>query len=186
MGLLSKKIDSNPERDLAALRARKSALAAQLASSEQRLAEAVADRRTRLLESDLDNGQPVKSVVGKLRDEADAIRDALAAIDEKVLVIEAKLAAEQDRAAREREAKVRKEQVEQARRAADKFKIAAEEVVASLQPFSVISLSAGAAATSTKCLTDQLALHDRDSGAKRPRSTAPKPAAPPVGAAGEL
>jgi hypothetical protein len=137
---------------------RRAALESQRIAAERRLDEAVTERRTQLLESDLDNGQPVKNIVGRLRDERDAIADALASIDLKLSQVEERFRQDQDRSAREKEAELRRTQVAEARKVVAEVAAGLERLVAAMQTLSGVSPSAGAAAANAKLLGDQLSF----------------------------
>jgi hypothetical protein len=151
-----RKPDSDAE--LERLRHRRRLLDQQRSAAEQRLAEAIAERRTRLVESDLDNGQAPKAVTGRLRDEADAITDALATIDRKIAEVEERLAAERVAAERQAEAERRRVQIEAARRASTEFAATAERLIAELQLLIPTSMQVGAAAANVKYFVGQLAI----------------------------
>ena len=82
-----------PESELESLRSRKATLQSRLAAAERDLARALNDRRHRLLEADLDatGGQPVKNMIGRLRDERDACFDALASVNLKIKDVQERL-----------------------------------------------------------------------------------------------
>jgi hypothetical protein len=105
------------EREADGLRTRKKLLARQLEVAEVALNEAVTARRTHLLEADLDrtNGQPVKAIVVRLRDEAAAIEDALTTVKSRLVAAEARLMQERDKIGRQQEADKRGEEIDKAR-----------------------------------------------------------------------
>jgi hypothetical protein len=159
MGLLSRKPAlSEIECQRENLLHRKAALEAQRVAAERRLDEAVANRRTQLLESDLDNGQSAKNIVGRLRDEKDAITDALAAIDLKLTDVEQRLRQDADRSAREKASERCQEQIAAARLVADRFATALEEATTVMQGLTNLSLTANTTASSLKIFGDQLRL----------------------------
>jgi hypothetical protein len=97
MGLLRRKSAMDGlTADLENLRHRKSQLTALLTEAERRLAEAVEDRRSKLLESDLADGPPTNAIILRLTDERDACIDALAAVDSKIVDAQRRCAEERD------------------------------------------------------------------------------------------
>jgi hypothetical protein len=157
MGLLSRKPAlSEIECQRENLLHRKAALEAQRVAAERRLDEAVADRRRVLVESDQDSSQPAKNIVGRLRDERDAITDALAAIDLKLGEVENRLRQDQDRSEREKASKRCQEQIAAARPVVDRFAAVFEEAAAAMQTLSPFSISAGTTAGSLKIFGGQL------------------------------
>ena len=150
--------DSPNERELADLRTRKALLEKQLATAEAKLAEAIEARRKALLESDLEsaNGQSVKNITSRLRDEVDATRDAISTLTRRIAETEAEIGAERDKAAREQEAACRREQIEKAHKAADEFTGATERLVATLQVLAPINMTTSAAGSSVKIFGAQL------------------------------
>ena len=105
-----------------------------------------------LLESDLEsaNGQSVKNITSRLRDEVDATRDAISTLTRRIAETEAEIGAERDKAAREQEAACRREQIEKAHKAADEFTGATERLVAALQVLAPINMTTSAAGRSVK------------------------------------
>jgi hypothetical protein len=102
VGIFTKR---NPVDDL---KHRKSLLQKQLDAAERRVAEAVDERRRTLLEGDVEKngGQPIKSVVPRLRDEVETIREAIGEISGRIAEAEAQLAAERDRTTRDRRGRI--------------------------------------------------------------------------------
>jgi hypothetical protein len=146
------------EREVADLRKRRTMLAERLLAAERDLAQALDDRRRVLLEADLDAPATEPIMIGRLRDEKDALVDAIGRVDAKIAEAEQRIATDRERTAREKEAAERRRQIEAADAAAQDFAAAAERLVATLQPLAPVSLAAGAAASNTKYLTDQLSL----------------------------
>jgi hypothetical protein len=157
MGLLSRKnASSETERVRESLLHRRAALEAQRVAAERRLDEAVAVRRSQLVEGDLDNGQPTENIIGRLKDEKAAISDALAAIAQKLSEVEGKIAQDQDKAAREKASKRCQEQIVAARLVADRFAAVLEEATTAMQGLTNLSLTANTTASSLKIFGDQL------------------------------
>jgi hypothetical protein len=156
MALFKPKTDG--ERELNDLVSRKDMLKAKLAATDRDLAQALDDRRRALLEADFDSPSAEPVSIARLRDERDALIDAISRIDAKIADAERRIAADRDRQARERQVADRRQQIEAAQIAAQDFAAAGERLVEKLQPLAPVSLAAGAAASNTKYLTDQLGL----------------------------
>jgi hypothetical protein len=114
--------------ELEGLRHRRSQITAMLTAAETRLAEAIRDRQTKLLESDLTNGPPIEVPVFRFTDERDAVVAALAAVDSKLVDAQACVDREQDRIRRETGTKELSLAVEGLARVADEFAAAAAKV----------------------------------------------------------
>jgi hypothetical protein len=150
------------ERDVDGLKTRRKTLLAQQQTAAAALAQAREDRRTRLLEHDLDsaNGdrERVKGLVIRLTDEHDAIADALATVESRLTETEARLTQGREARACELEGARRREQIARARAAVQKAAAANREVIAAFEPLGSIVISAKAAAENTRHVGDQLGL----------------------------
>src|SRR5215831_13294286 len=89
MALFKRKADS--EREVADLRKRRGLLTDRLAAAERDLAKALDARRRALLESDLSEPAAEPIMIGRLRDEKDALVDALAQLDAKIAETEQRI-----------------------------------------------------------------------------------------------
>jgi hypothetical protein len=89
------------EKELGALMARRTKLAAALDHANRRLEEELSARRKQLVESDDDVGGQVRTAVAQLRDDVDGVTDALAQVDQRIAAAEARRAAERQRIERE-------------------------------------------------------------------------------------
>jgi hypothetical protein len=148
------------EKALDDLKHRRGLLELQLNAASQKLAEAVEARRKTLLESDLEQngGAPIKNIIPRLRDEATALAEAVATLDAQIVEAENKLAIERERIKREQERDLRQSQLDAARKACDRFKEVAAELVALLKPLASIGYDCAHARNVTEFLAGQLAL----------------------------
>jgi hypothetical protein len=148
------------EREISQLETRRSLLDKQRAAAAQRLNEAVADRRARLVEADADQLGPgtAKAVIGRLRDEADAHDDALAVVGERLSDARTRLAAERDRQARQAEGELRSNEIARARSLAAEFSMIGADLGNALQSLAPVAPEVAAAAGNVRHMVQQLAL----------------------------
>jgi hypothetical protein len=151
---------SDVEREIDQLRARRKMLAAQQETATAALARAREDRRTRLLEQDLDSidRDKLKNIVPRLADELDAVNDALVTVDGKLADAETRLAQERDKGARKREADQRSEEVGRARMELSEYLSANARMVGALRPLASIVPAALAALENLERLGRELAV----------------------------
>jgi hypothetical protein len=158
LGRIPKDGVSTIQGEIDELRARKKMLGKQLETAEASLSKAIDDRRRQLLESDLDktNGQPIKNIVGRLRDERDAVTDALDSIAVKLAEAEQRLVAERDKAARDAERQRRQEQLDHVRLSIEAYQGALTRLIESLEPLRGAALSIASILDSLKYLSPQI------------------------------
>jgi hypothetical protein len=151
---------ADAEKEIDGLKTRRKALLAQHQTATAALARAKEDRRTRLLESDLDaagaDREKVKGLVLRLADELDAVADALATVDGKLADAEGKLLAERERGKRDAERQRRQEQLDAARAARNEFKEVAARMVEALAPLTSVGVMSAAAHTNLAYLAGEL------------------------------
>jgi hypothetical protein len=183
------------EREINELETRRGLLDRQRAAADRNLAEAIETRRTKLPEADADQlgAGAVKSIVGRLRDEADAVLDAQTSIERKLGDARARLAAERDKQARATEGELRTNQITKARDLAMGFSTIGADLAGAMDLLASTCPEAAAAAVNVRHVTQQLSLGveaglagttlyvERVGGGEEPIRTEPAalPAAPP-------
>ena len=190
MGLLRRNSPiADAEREVAALRTRRDALATKLAQAELAIEQVTAARRTRLVEGDDPDDAP--DHVAAARERRDSLIDAIAEVDQRLSAAVQKLSELRDTAAREKEAAERQRQVAEAKQALLQFTVAAEALVQKLQPLAPVAIETGACGANVQLLSRQLAVDvevglreassyvDRVIGGGEQIRTAPKPVEPP-------
>jgi hypothetical protein len=160
MGIFRKSAVEQLESEIDQLHTRRKLLARQREAADAALQKALADRRKRLLEDDLDrsNGErgPVRALIERLRDENDSITDALNSLDAKLAEAETKLAQARERGKRDAERQHRQEQLDAARAARNEFKEVAARMVEALAPLAPIGVMSAAAHVNLQYLAGEL------------------------------
>jgi hypothetical protein len=164
MGLLARFLPSSLvealECEIDGLKTRRQALLGQRQAAEAALAKSRAERRARLLESDLDalgnDREKLKSIVPRLADELESVCDAIGVVEGKLAECEARLSAEREARARETERALRQEQLDAARAVTAEFKEAAARAVDVLAALSSVGPACAAARANLQYVVGEL------------------------------
>jgi hypothetical protein len=131
MGLLNRRRNGDPvteiEREIEVLQQHRAKLQDRLAAAENLLAKEIERRRLRLLEDQLDesHGEPIRDIIGRLRDDRDAIAGVLDEVGGKISDAQQRLTQEREKAKREAAAAELSGMVEAFARATDVFEASA-------------------------------------------------------------